>query len=282
MNDKNILITGGTSGIGRAAAIELARRGARVIFTYRNKARGEETLDLIRRETGSRLVHMLEVDLASLDSVRRLAENYRKEFDHLGVLINNAGGYFGTRKTTFEGFEYTFGVNHLSHFLLTTLLKDILVSSRARIINVSSAAQKAGRIDFEDLMLEDNFAGFRAYSQAKLANIVFTNELSRRWYDYGITANAVHPGAVGTNFGAEAKPGFRFLIKLGKPFLKSPEKGADTIVYLASSSEVEGISGGYFANRKQIRSRPESQDPGVMIRLWEISEKLTGIAGSAN
>jgi retinol dehydrogenase-14 len=277
MKDKTVLITGGTSGIGRAAANELARLGATVVFTYRNKAKGEETLKEIRKSTGNDQVYMLEVDLASFDSVRRLADAFRKDFKQLDVLINNAGGYFGYRRTTAEGYEYTFGVNHLSHFLLTNLLKDLLVESNSRIINVSSAAQAPGHIHFDDLMLEKKFAGFRAYAQAKLANIIFSYELDRRWGNTGITANAVHPGAVGTNFGYDARPVFKFLIKLGKPFLKTPRQGADTVIYLASSAEVEGISGKYFAKRKQLKSNTESYDQQGWTRLWEVSEELTGL-----
>jgi retinol dehydrogenase-14 len=275
MKGKVVLITGGTSGIGRAAALKLAGQGAGVVFTYRDKARGEKTLEEIRQATGNGDVHMLELDLASLASVRQAAERFRKEFGRLDVLINNAGGYFGYRKTTEEGYEYTFGVNHLGHFLFTNLLKDLLVSSRARIINVSSEAQRMGHIHFDGLMIKGKYRGFRAYAQAKLANILFTYELDRRWGDTGITVNAAHPGAVNTNFGNESKPFFRFLMKLGKPFLKSPAKGADTIVYLASSPEVEGITGKYFAYRKEIRSNRESYDRDVWKRLWEVSEKLT-------
>ena len=150
------------------------------------------------------------------------------------------------------------------------------MESRARIINVSSQAQVMGPIHLNDLMLEKNFTGFRAYAQAKLANILFTYELVRRWGNEGITANAAHPGAVRTNFGNESRPFFKALLTLGKPFLKSPRKGADTIVYLASSPEVEGISGKYFAYRREIRSRPESHDPEIGRRLWQLSEELTG------
>jgi NAD(P)-dependent dehydrogenase (short-subunit alcohol dehydrogenase family) len=219
---------------------------------------------------------MLELDLASLASVRSFAENVKKQFDRLDVLINNAGGYFGYRKTTAEGYEYTFGVNHLGHFLLTNLLKELLVRGKARIINVSSQAQRMGHIYFDDPMLEWNFTGFRAYAQAKLANILFTYELDRRWGDTGITVNAVHPGAVRTNFGSESKPLVRFLIQLGRPFLKSPARGADTIVYLATSPEVEGVSGKYFACRRPIRSNQESYDRYVWERLWRLSAELTG------
>jgi NAD(P)-dependent dehydrogenase (short-subunit alcohol dehydrogenase family) len=277
MNNKTVVITGATSGIGKASSLELARMGANTILTYRNKVKGKQTLDEIVRVTGNENVRMMELDLASLESVREFALNFKKEFDRLDVLINNAGGYYGYRKTTREGFEYTFGVNHLGHFLLTNLLKDHLVSSRARIINVSSGAQSMGHINFNDLMLENRFFGFRAYSQAKLANIIFTYELDRRWGDAGVTVNAMHPGAVRTNFGMESSPIFRFLLMLGKPFLKSPAKGADTIIYLAASSEVDGISGSYFVKRKPKKSIPESYDREVGKRLWDVSCELTGI-----
>lgn len=277
MKGKVVLITGGTSGIGKAAAMKIASLGARTVFTYRNKEKGEKTLDEIRTQSGSSDVHMLELDLASLNSVRGFAENFLKEFKRLDVLINNAGGFFGYRKLTEEGFEYTFGVNHLGPFLLTNLLKDCLISNGSRIINVSSAAQQAGKMNFDDLMFEDKFAGFKAYAQAKLANIIFSYELDRRWGNEGISVNAVHPGAVATNFGNEAKPAFKSLMKVGKPFLKTPEQGADTIVYLASSPEVEGVSGKYFASRKQIKSNNGSYNRENWIRLWEVSEEFTGV-----
>jgi NAD(P)-dependent dehydrogenase (short-subunit alcohol dehydrogenase family) len=277
MKDKVILITGGTSGIGKAAAMELARQGAGVVITSRDRIKGENTINQIRVSTGNKSVQMLEVDLASLESVRNLAGNFRKDFNRLDVLVNNAGVMYGQRKITLEGYEYTFCVNHLSHFLLTNLLNDMLLSSSARIINVSSQFQRSGRINFEDLMLEKKYTGFRAYSQSKLANIIFTYELARRWGDKGITANAMHPGAVRTNFGTEAAPLFKFLLMLGKPILKSPEKGADTIVYLASSLLVEGATGKYFINRREQRSNSISYDPAIGKRLWEVSEKLTGI-----
>ena len=277
MNEKVVLVTGGTSGIGKAAAMELARQGMIVVFTSRDSRKGEDTLEEIRTKTGNDNVHMLELDLASLDSIRQLSKDFKSGFNRLDVLINNAGGYYGYRKTTRDGFEYTFGVNHLGHFVLTNLLKEQLVFSRARIINVSSEAQKVAKINFDDLMLENNYHGFKAYSQAKLANIIFTYELAHIWGDTGVTANAVHPGAVGTNFGAEARPFFRSMIRVGKPFLKSPEQGADSIVYLAASPEVKGITGKYFARRRVISSAPGSDDPEVWRRLWEVSEELTGI-----
>jgi NAD(P)-dependent dehydrogenase (short-subunit alcohol dehydrogenase family) len=277
MKNKTVVITGATSGIGKAAALELARMGADTILTYRDKFKGKQALDEIIRVTGNTNVRMMELDLASLESVRGFALNFQKEFNRLDVLVNNAGGYYGYRKTTREGFEYTFGVNHLGHFVLTNLLQTILVSSKARIINVSSGAQSMGHINFSDLMLEKKYTGFRAYAQAKLANIIFSYELDRRWGDSGVRVNAMHPGPVRTNFGSESNPVFRFLLMLGKPFLKSPAKGADTIVYLATSSEVDGISGSYFINRKPVKSIRESYDKEIGKRLWDVSSELTGI-----
>jgi retinol dehydrogenase-14 len=278
MKNKIVLVTGGTSGIGRAASHAFARQGARLVFTYRDRQKGEEVLREIRQKTGNREVQMLELDLASLESVRQSADAFRQKYDRLDVLINNAGGYFGHRKSTAEGFEYTFGVNHLGHFLFTNLLKDRLVKGTARIINVSSQAQRVGHIRFDDLMLEKKYLGFRAYAQAKLANIIFTYELSRRWAESGVTANAMHPGAVNTNFGYDARPVFKFLLRIGKPFLKSPERGAATLVYLASSLGVEGITGKYFARRRQIRSNRESYEHEIWKKLWEVSEALTGLS----
>lgn len=279
MVNKIVLVTGGTSGIGRAASHALARQGARLVFTYRDRQKGDEALREIRQKSGNSRAEMLELDLASFLSVRKFAEAFKEKYERLDVLINNAGGYFGYRRTTAEGFEYTFGVNHLGHFLLTNLLKDPLVKGSARVINVSSQAQRVGHIRFDDLMLEKKYLGFRAYAQAKLANIIFTYEFSRRWAESGVTANAMHPGAVNTNFGYDARPVFKFLLRLGKPFLKSPERGADTMVYLATSPGVEGITGKYFARRRQIRSNRESYDREIWKKLWEVSEELTGLSG---
>jgi NAD(P)-dependent dehydrogenase (short-subunit alcohol dehydrogenase family) len=277
MKDQTVLITGATSGIGKATAKELAAQGARVLITYRDREKGEKTLDEIQGSIGNKAIRLYELDLASLESVRRLAEKIRADIPQLHVLINNAGGYYGYRKTTREGFEYSFGVNHLGHFLLTNLLKEPLQAGKARIINVSSGAQRMGHIRFEDLMLEKNYAGFRAYSQSKLANIIFTYELARRWEETGVSAFAMHPGAVRTNFGKESSPLFRLLLALGKPFLKSPRKGADTIVYLAFSPDVEGQTGKYYAYRKPLESNPESYDREVGKRLWNVSSELTGL-----
>jgi NAD(P)-dependent dehydrogenase (short-subunit alcohol dehydrogenase family) len=279
MKKNTILVTGGTSGIGKAAALEMARLGARVVITARDEEKGKRTLQEIRDETGNPDIHLLFLDLASLDSVRQSAKDFLERFDRLDVLVNNAGGYYGLRKTTAEGYEYTFGVNHLGHFLFTILLKETLIASKARIINVSSEAQKMGKMRFEDLMQDQrrSYSGIRAYAQAKLANIIFTYELERRWGNSGITANAMHPGAVATNFGSESRFVFRNLMKVGKPFLKSPAKGADTIIYLATSPDVQGISGRYFVRRREIRSNGQSHDPHIAKRLWEVSESLTGL-----
>ncbi len=278
MKDKIVLITGATSGIGKATALGLAEKGATVVIAARNEQKGKKALEEIRRKTGNPNLDLMIVDLSSLDSVRKLAETFKSRYDKLDVLINNAGIFIDYRKKTRDGFEYTFGVNHLSHFLLTNLLLDRLkAAAPSRIINLSSEAQRQGHIDFEDLMAVKKFSSFKAYGQSKLANILFTYELARRPEGTGIAVNAVHPGVVRTNFGSDAKGFFKVLMPLFKPFLRSPAKGAATSVYLASSSEVEGITGKYFYDLKEIQSNAESYNKEIAMRLWEMSEKYTSI-----
>jgi NAD(P)-dependent dehydrogenase (short-subunit alcohol dehydrogenase family) len=275
MDDKIVLITGATSGIGKATALELAEKGATVVIFARNKIKGENTIKEIADKSGNKKLDLLIGDLSSLESVRMASEEFRKKYQRLDVLVNNAGIFINYRKTTSEGFEYTFGVNHLSHFLLTSLLLDILKSSApSRIINLSSEAQHNAQIDFNDLMSEEKFSGFKAYGQSKLANILFTYELSRRLEGTGVTVNAVHPGVVNTHFGSDSKGVIKVMLALFKPFLRSPRKGAETSVYLCKSPEVEGVTGKYFADCHEIRSNEESYDPEIARRLWEISVKL--------
>jgi len=225
-------------------------------------------------------------DLASLDEIRGLAAAYKQKHQQLHVLVNNAGAYNAQRTTTKDGFETTFGVNHLAYFLLTELLLDVLkASAPARIINVSSTAHVGGHMNFDDLQGEKKYVGRAAYGQSKLANVLFTYELARRLEGTGVTANALHPGVVRTGFGKN-NPGmmgqlFRLAQTVARPFFISPVQGAATSIYLASSPEVEGVTGKYFAKCKAVDSNAESYDTAVAQRLWQISEQLTKPTTSA-
>jgi NAD(P)-dependent dehydrogenase (short-subunit alcohol dehydrogenase family) len=219
-------------------------------------------------------------DVSSQGEVRRLADEVLAAYPRLDVLVNNVGGYWATRHTTVDGLEHTFAVNHLAPFLLTNLLLDRLrTSAPARVITVSSGAQAMGRIDFDDLQGEQDYSGQRAYNQSKLANVMFTYELGRRLQSSGVTANVLHPGVVRTNFGREDSKGWmRLMLPVIRPFMKSPERGAATSVYLASSAEVKGVTGRYFANSKPKTSSKASQDAATAARLWEVSAELVGLS----
>lgn len=279
MTDRIALVTGATSGIGRATAEALARQGFQVVLVARDPQKGEAVLTQIQAQTGHSGLDLLVADLASQDSIRALAAAYKDRYTRLDVLINNAGGFFADRRTTVDGLEYTFAFNHLAYFLLTGLLLDLIFASApARIINVSSGAQALTGLHFDDLQGERRYDGQTAYSQSKLANVVFTYALARRLSGTGVTVNAVHPGVVRTNFGRENPSWvFRLLFPLIDPFMLTPEKGAATSVYLATSPEVDGITGQYFVNRKPQRTNPASYDLGVQDRLWAISAQLTGL-----
>lgn len=277
MNGKIVLVTGATSGIGKQTALELANQGATVVLVARNRSKGQATLEEIRGQTGNQNLDLLIADLSSQASIRALAQEFRRKYSKLHVLVNNAGGVFATRKTTVDGLEYTFAFNHLAYFLLTNLLLDVLeASAPARIVNVSSGAQGMGKINFDDLQGTQRFSSQAAYNQSKLANVLFTYALARRLEGTGVSANALHPGVVRTNFGRVDTPLlWRIFFPLIDPFMLTPEKGAATAVYLAASPEVEGVSGKYFAFKKAIRSNPVSYDQAVQERLWKISEELT-------
>ncbi|MHA2296103.1 MAG: SDR family oxidoreductase [Candidatus Hodarchaeales archaeon] len=272
MTEKTCLITGANSGLGKQTVLELARMNATVIMVARNKERGEAALTEIKAKTGNEMVDLFIADLSSMNSVRRLAEDIRKRYSQLHVLVNNAGVMSFKRKVTADGHESQFAINHLGHFLLTNLLLDIIkASTPARIVNVSSRGHHRGNIDFEDL----NSGG---YGQSKLANVLFTYELAKRLEGTGVTVNALHPGVVKTNLGQGSIPRIlKPLTLLGKPFMKNVEKGARTQVYLATSLEVEHVTGKYFVNCKESKSSAMSHDENLQRRLWEISEELTGL-----
>ena len=282
MAGKSVLVTGGTAGIGKATAIGLAALGARVGITGRDQARTEAAAASIRAAAGSPAVDAFAADMSIQAGVRRLAAQVADTYPRLDVLVNNVGGFWAHRHVTADGLERTFALNHLAPFLLTNLLLARLTASApARILTVSSGAHARGRIDFGDLQGERNYSGQRAYSQSKLANVMFTYELARRLDDTGVTATVLHPGVVRTSFGAEDREAYlAVLIRVARVFMKTPAQGAGTSVYLASSPQVEGISGRYFVNRKPKTSSNASRDTTAAARLWQVSAELTGMTAT--
>ncbi len=276
MVGKHVLITGGTGGIGRATAIGLAAMGARVGVTGRDRARTNEAAADIRAATGNQAVDAFAADMSSQAEVRRLATAVLDVYPRLDVLVNNVGGFWAHRHATADGLERTFALNYLAAFLLTNLLLDRLkASAPSRVVTVSSGAQSMGRIDFNDLQSAHDYSGQRAYSQSKLATIMFTNELARRLDATGVTANSVHPGVVRTNFGAEDQAWFFAIISgVVRPFLKTPARGARTSIYLASSPDMDGVTGQFFANRKPRPTNKLAGDADLAARLWRISADL--------
>lgn len=279
MVGKTALITGGTGGIGKATAIGLARPGARVGIVGRDATRAEAAAADIRAESGNPAVDVFVADMSSQADVRRLAAEVLAAYPRLDVLVNNVGGFWNHRHTTVDRLEHTFAVNHLAPFLLTNLLLERLIASApARVVTVSSGAQSLGSIDFDDLQGERSYSGQRAYNQSKLANVMFAYELARRLAGTRVTATVLHPGVTRTNFAAEDQPKWMELIgPVGRPFMKSPARGASTPIYLASSPDVEGVTGRYFANRKPKASNKASYDTDAAARLWEVSDGLVGL-----
>ena len=279
MTGTTVLITGGTGGIGRAAAIGLSSMGARVGITGRDRARAERAAAAITRESGNPAVDVFVADMSSQTEVRRLASEVLSAYPRLDVLLNNVGGFWAHRHVTADGLEHTFALNHLAPFLLTNLLLERLkASAPARVVTVSSGVQSAGKIDFDDLMGERKYSGQRAYSQSKLASVMFTYELARRLAGTGVTATVLHPGVTSTAFGAEdSAHGMAPIIAALRPFMRSPERGADTAIYLASSPEAESLTGQYFANRKAKKSHKSSYDTATTTRLWQVSADLVGL-----
>jgi NAD(P)-dependent dehydrogenase (short-subunit alcohol dehydrogenase family) len=278
MGEKVCLITGATSGIGKATAMGLASMGASVVMVSRDRGRGEAALAEVKESTSNTAVALMLADLSSQEEIRRLAAEFEKTYPRLDVLINNAGLFRSKRSTTADGLETTFAVNYLACFLLTDMLLDVLkASAPSRIVNVSSGEQRNATIDFDDLQGEKGYKGAKAYSQSKLATVLFTYELARKLQGTGVSANCLHPGVVSTNFGSGVSGAFGVMVRALRPLMLSPEKGAETSIYLASSPEVDSLSGGYFVRKAEARSSDTSYDDRLARRLWEVSAELTKV-----
>jgi len=276
MNGRSCIVTGANAGIGYETTLGLARRGAHVVMVCRNAQKAESAVASIRKKSGNDRVEVALADLSVQASVRDLAAELLERLPSIHVLVNNAGLIVAGREETSDGIETTFAVNHLAGFLLTDLLLERLKESApARIVNVSSAAHQGGHIDFDDVEGRRKYSMWGAYGQSKLANVLFTYELARRLEGTGVTANALHPGFVRSKFAHNNGLLAKGLMLVASPVAISPKRGARTSVYLASSPEVEGVSGRYFAAEKPARSNAESHDAETARRLWEVSEELT-------
>ncbi len=276
MQGKVCLVTGCSAGIGKVTARELAKMGATVVMVCRNRAKGEAVLAEIKEASGNAQVDLIVADLSELAQVRRVVDEFKQNYTQLHVLINNAGGINSEHKVTSDGLEYTFATNYLAPFLLTQLLLDVLKESApTRIVNVSSVAHTQGKVDFADLQGAQRYRFTRAYGQSKLAQIYFTYELASQLEGRNVTVNALHPGAVASNFNDGMK-GIAHVIGSVIYFLAgiSVEKGAQTTLYLATSPEVEGVSGKYFSDCKETASSTLSYDIAIRQRLWDVSQEL--------
>jgi retinol dehydrogenase-14 len=275
MSNKTVLITGGTSGIGKETALGLARMNATLVIVGRDKDKTARVVDDIKKTTGNDQVYHYLCDMASLADVRRLASDFLSDHSRLDVLLNNAGAINAKRYLSQDGYELTFAVNHLAHFLLTELLMGVLKkSSPSRVVVTSSAAANIGHMHFDDLMLVRGYTAFKAYGQSKLANQLFTFELARRLHQTGVTANCLHPGTVRTGFAMNNRGALKVGMALFRPFMIEASKAAETPIYLASSPEVQNVTGKYF-EKKMIKEPPkEATNLEAASRLWEISEKL--------
>jgi NAD(P)-dependent dehydrogenase (short-subunit alcohol dehydrogenase family) len=275
---KTVVITGATSGIGEVAACELAQQGARIVLIARDRSRGEQTMKRLDAAAPGRnhVVHY--ANLARLAEMKRVSEAIAASEERIDVLINNAGAIFTTRQVTGDALEMTFATNHIAYFVVTNLLLERLkATAGARIVSTASDAHERAKLDFNDLQLEKGYSGMGMYGRSKLMNILFTRELARRLNGTGVTANCLHPGFVATRFG-DANGGLMSLVLRGaKRFALTPQEGARTIVYLASSAEVAGVTGKYFHQCKQTTPTAEAHNDADAKRLWDVSAELTGV-----
>jgi NAD(P)-dependent dehydrogenase (short-subunit alcohol dehydrogenase family) len=275
MNGKTVVATGATSGIGEVAVLALAELGARIVFIARDQARAQATMRKLEAKAPGLGHRMHLADLSSMAETRKVGAAIAESEPRIDVLINNAGALFSSRRVTPEGLELTFALNHMAYFVLTEALQERLIASApSRIISTSSSAHQGASLDFSDLQSAKGYSGFKVYGRSKLANILFTRELARRLAGTGVTANCLHPGAVATRFGESSGGWVGGLLPVLKLFFISPEKGADTIVYLASSPEVANTTGAYFVKRKITGPSQAAQDDAAAQTLWEASEAL--------
>jgi retinol dehydrogenase-14 len=287
MQGKTVLITGATNGIGLEAAVELARLGAKVVMVGRDPARTENAVAAVKGRSGSAAVSHLLCDFSSQASIRSLAAAVLASVDRLDVLVNNAGAVNKTRRLSVDGIEMTFAVNHLGYFLLTNLLRDLLVRSApsrvsSRVISVASRGHRRGTLDFADLGYEKGYAIMRAYTRSKLANVLFAAELARRLAGTGVTSNSLHPGTVATNIWSGAPTWAKPLLQIVyRPFMLTPTQGGATIVQLAASPELAGVTGKYFEKQVAVAPAPLAQDAALAKRLWEVSAAMVGLPQDA-
>jgi NAD(P)-dependent dehydrogenase (short-subunit alcohol dehydrogenase family) len=278
MRGKVVVITGATSGIGWVAAEKLARMGARLVMIARDRARGEATLAKLR-EAGPGMAHSVHyADLSTIAEMKRVSGEIAAAEPRVDVLINNAGALFSSRQLTADGLEMTFATNHMSYFVVTLELAERLRATRgARVVNTSSDAHKGRHLDFDDLQSAKGYRGFPVYGRSKLCNILFTRELAKRWADTGVTANSLHPGFVSTRFGDSSGGMFQRVVRVAKLFAISPEQGAETILYLATSDEVANVTGKYFYKCRAVNPTRDAQDDAAAKRLWEESALAGGL-----
>jgi retinol dehydrogenase-14 len=290
LTGKSVLVSGGNSGIGLEACVRLAQMGADLTMVARDRSKGEAAVSKVETRARAALNNtdggrvrqpaLLHCDFASQSSIRALADEFRRTHSRLDILINNAGSVHRTRELTADGIEKTFAVNHLGYFLLTNLLLDQIVKSApARIVNTSSVGHRSGTMDFDDLNFDrERYGIMKAYGRSKLANVLFTRELAKRLQGQGVTVNCLHPGAVSTNIWSHAMWWARPFVSLAKLFMLPPEKGGERIVYLATSPEVEGMTGGYYEKNKLAQPSHLAGDAAVAAKLWDVSAKLVKLA----
>ncbi len=275
MKGKVVLVTGANQGIGKESALALASMGARVTIVARDADKGRAAVEELRARAKSDAVELIVGDLSVIADTRRIAREFQAKHARLDVLLNNAGVLAAHRRLTVDGLEHTFATNHMGYFVLTTALLDLLrQSAPARVVNVASRAHVRGTMHWDDLQLEKRWSAWRAYGQSKLANILFTRELARRLEGTSVTANCLHPGVIASGFGKTDGGFYRVLSKLVAPLMTSPEEGARTQVWLCSSPEVEGLSGKYFADRREVVPSREARDDAAARRLWEVSAAI--------